>query len=86
MGHIFLSSNLNAIIRMTSYYCVLLKMVILHHAVKQFRMGFLCFSLKKKDLFVFKKTKNSDLKENQGWLFFQKNVFFNPDYLSILFF
>jgi len=48
MGHISLPSNLNAIISITSY-CVLLKMVILHYAIKQFRMGFYCFFVKKKD-------------------------------------
>jgi len=30
MGYISLSSDLNAIIGITSYYCVILKMVILH--------------------------------------------------------
>jgi len=34
MGYISLPSNLNAIIGITSYYCVILKMVILHHAIK----------------------------------------------------
>jgi len=34
MGYISLSSNFNAVIDVTSYYCVILKMVILHDAIK----------------------------------------------------
>jgi len=34
MGYISLPSNLNAIIDIKSYYCVILKMVMLHEAIK----------------------------------------------------
>jgi len=34
MGYISLPSNLKAIIGIKSYYCVILKMVILHDAIK----------------------------------------------------
>ena len=41
MGYISLPLVLNAIIGLTSYYCVILKMVILHDAIKWFRIFFL---------------------------------------------
>jgi len=47
MRYISLPSNLNAIIGVKSYYCVILKMVILHDAIKQFRTGFCDFSKKR---------------------------------------
>ena len=74
MEYISLPSILNAIIGITSYYCIILKMVILHDAVKTiFKMFFLCFSLKKnKNLFLFKKEKCPD-----GLFFFQKPRFFS---------
>jgi len=58
MGYISLPSNMNAIIGIKSYYCVMQKMVILHDAIKHFRIGFCDFyekeqipvSLKKKRL------------------------------------
>jgi len=34
MGYISLPSNLNGIIGITSYYCVILKLMILHDAIK----------------------------------------------------
>jgi len=37
MGYVSLPSIFNAVIGITRYYCVLLKMVILHDAKKQFR-------------------------------------------------
>jgi len=43
MGYISFPFDLNAIIiGMTSYW-VILKMVIFHDAIKQFRIEFLCF-------------------------------------------
>jgi len=52
--YISLPSNLNAIMGITSYYCVILKMVILHDAIKTFQNGvFACFM--KKTCFWIKK-------------------------------
>jgi len=48
-------------------------MVMLHNAIKQFKMGFLCFFLKEQKLVSF-----------QG-CFFLMRIFLDPDYLSILF-
>ena len=87
MGCISLPSNSNGILGITSYYCVILKMVLLHDARKQFRMGFPCCCFlriktcfKKKTKNVYKKTKIT------GRLgFSKKRVFLNPDYLSIVF-
>jgi len=47
MGYISLPSILNAIIGITSYYCVILKMVILHDTIKTIQNGVFLFSLKK---------------------------------------
>jgi len=41
MGYILLSSNANAMIGITSYQCVILKMVILHDALKTIQNGVL---------------------------------------------
>jgi len=46
MGYMSLSSNLNAIIGITSYYCVILKIMILHDAIKTIYNKVLPFSLK----------------------------------------
>jgi len=47
---------LNAIIGITSYYCVILKIVILHDGIKTIQNGVFLFSSKKnKILFLFKK-------------------------------
>jgi len=60
-------------------------MVILHVAIKQFIMGFLCIFQRTKTCFFKKKTKNG-LKKQVG-VFFKKLVFLNLDYyLSILFY
>jgi len=37
--YISLPPNLNAIVGITSYYCVILKMVILHDAIKTIQNG-----------------------------------------------
>jgi len=60
-------------------------MVILHDAIKTIQNGFSCFFQKNKNLFLWKKTKNSDLKKQVGCFFSKKLVFLNPDCLSILF-
>jgi len=56
MGYISLPSILNTLIGMTSYYCVSLKMVILHDARKIIQNGVFVF-LSKPVSFV-KKQKN----------------------------
>jgi len=83
MGYISLPSNLNAIIGITSYYCVILKMVILHHAIKTFRNGvFVFFCAKRtKNCFFSKKQKM----KNRWVVILTKAVFPNLDCLSILF-
>jgi len=43
MGYIYLPSDLKAVIIGITSYCVILKMVTLHDAIKQFRIGFSCF-------------------------------------------
>jgi len=55
MGNISFPSNLNAIIGIISYYCAILKMVILHDAMKTNLLFLLFFVfLKNKNLFLFK--------------------------------
>jgi len=75
MRYISLPSNLNGIIGITSYYCVILKIMILHDAIKRIMNKVFPCSLKKnKILFLFKKTKKR--------LFFQKETK-NPGGLSV---
>ena len=52
MGHISLLSNLNGIIDITSYYCVILKIMILHDAIKTINNKVFLFSLKKEQNLV----------------------------------
>jgi len=61
IGHIPLFSNLNVIIGITSYYYVILKMVILHDAIKTIQNG-VCFFLKneQKPVSFQRKQKHSD--------------------------
>ena len=56
--YISLPSNLNAIIGITSYYCVILKMVILHDVTKTIQNGVFAF-FKNKNLFFLKKKQNT---------------------------
>jgi len=87
MGYISLPSKLNAIIG-TSYYCVILKMVILHDAIKTIHNGNFVFFWEQKAVSFLNKTKISELKKTKkaGWvIFFKKRVFLNPDCLSILY-
>jgi len=55
MGYIPLLSNLNGIIGITSFYCVILKIMILHDAIKTIKNKVLPFSLKKEQNVVLKK-------------------------------
>ena len=56
MGCISLPSILNAIIGITNFYCVILKMVILHDAIKTIQNELFVFLLKKEEnLFLFGK-------------------------------
>jgi len=69
MGYISLPSILNAIIDITSYCCVILKMVILHESIKTIQSVFFSVFLKKEEnifsfqknpkTFFFKKTKKN---------------------------
>jgi len=59
MGCVSLSSDLNVIVAITSYYCVILKMVILHVAIKQFIMEFLRFFKEQKPV-SFQKNEKTD--------------------------
>jgi len=78
MGYIFLPSNLNAMIGITSYCCVILKVVELHDAMKTIQNEvFVLFFLKNKNLFLFKKTKKFGLKKQAG-CFFKKTGFSQP--------
>jgi len=57
MGYISLPSNLNAIISKASYYYLILKMVILHDAIKTIQNRVFVFFLKKEQKPVsFQKT------------------------------
>jgi len=56
MGYISLPSVLNAIIGITSYYCVILKIVILHDGIKTIQNGvFPLSSTKEQNLVSFLK-------------------------------
>ena len=83
MGCISLTSNLNAIIGIASYYCVILKMVILHDAMKHFRMGYLFFLKKWQKTVSFQKNKNIRITKKQVGCFFKKRVILNLDCHSI---
>jgi len=76
-GDIPLPSDLNAIIVITSYYCVILKMVTLHDAIKTILKGvFVFFFHKNANLFPLKKNKITDLK-NRWFVVILKNDFFS---------
>ena len=57
MGYFSLPSSLNAIAAITSYYCVILKIVILDYGIKAIQNAVFLFFLNKKILFLFKKAK-----------------------------
>ena len=82
MGYISLSSVSNAIIGIASYYCVILKIVILHVGIKTIQNGvFSCLWKKNKILFLFKKRKKTVFfkrTQKTGGLFvLKKNRFFS---------
>ena len=52
MGYISLPSNLNGIIGITSYYCVILKIMIFNDAIKTIKNKVFPFSLKKEQNLV----------------------------------
>ena len=86
MGYISLPSNLNAIIYITSHYCVILKMVILHGPIKTIQQGFLCLFLKKIKNVFFQNPKKKDLKNKTPmWIAFFRPFFFQPWSSSVLF-
>jgi len=60
MGYIFLLLILNAIIGITSYYCVILKVVILYDGIRTIQNEVFLFSLQNKQnhCFFLKKQKN----------------------------
>jgi len=72
--YISLPPNLNAMIGITSYYCVILNRVILHDAIKTIQNGVFVFLLKNKNLFFFKKNKTPGFEKKQK----------NPDGLGFL--
>jgi len=76
MGYISLPSNLNAIIGIISYYCVILKMVILHDAIKTTQNGVLVFKKKERKTVSFQKNKPKNWMKKTGGLFFSKKHFF----------
>jgi len=76
MGYISLPSNLNAIIGIISYYCIILKMVILHDAIKTTQNGVLVFKKKERKTVSFQKNKPKNWMKKTGGLFFSKKHFF----------
>jgi len=67
MGYIhFLPSILNAIIDIASYYCVILKIVIVHDGIKTIQnvCFFIVFTEKTKSCFVLKKQVSVKKQEN----------------------
>jgi len=67
MGYISVPSNLNGITGIASYYCVILKTMILRNAIKKIQNGVFLFSLKKKQNLVY------FLKTQTNVFFFEKN-------------
>ena len=82
MGYISLPSHLNAIIGIKSYHCVILKMVTVHDAINTIQNRVFVIFIKKRTKTCFFSKNNKKTCE----LFFKTRFFFNPDYLSILFF
>jgi len=80
MGYISLPSNLISIIGIKSYYCVNLKMVILHDAIKTMENGIFAFFIKKEKKLYFQKTKKFGFKKTKK----QVGCFFKKTVLSIL--
>jgi len=72
MGYISLPSNLNGIIGITSYYCVILKIMILHNATKTIKNKVFPFSLEKEQNLV-------SFQKKPGRFFF--SCFLNPEWI-----
>jgi len=74
-------------IGITSYYCVILKMEILHDAVKIIQNGVFVFLLKKeqKSVYIWKIQRSCFFLKNKWVVFFErKQVFLNPaDFLKL---
>ena len=79
MGYISLPWNLNAIMDIGTYYCIILKMVILQDAIKTVHNGVMCFFKKWTRTCFLKKNKKFGLKKHKtdGLFFFKKRVFLN---------
>jgi len=73
----------------TSYYCVILKMMILHDAIKTIKSKVFPFSLKKEQNLVSfskkQKTGFSEKKTKNRWVFFWKNPGFSQPWAVSLF-
>ena len=87
MEYISLPSNLNSIIGTTSYYCVILKIMIFHDPIKTIKNKVFPFSKKKitKLCFFFKKTEKPVFLKKQkqvGFFFFWKNPGFSQPWLK----
>jgi len=80
-GYISLPLNLNDTIGITSYYCVILKIMILHDAVKTINNMVFPFSLKKKNKILHLLKKN---KKTQVFLKKKKTCVFQPCFLMLL--
>jgi len=77
MGYILLPSNLNTIIGITSFYCVILKMMILHDEIKTIQnRAFVLFIKKEEKSVSIQKTQKTELKKQVGWVYL-KNGFFS---------
>jgi len=74
MRHISLPSNLNVIIGITRYYCVILKMVILHGAIETIQSGVFVFLKKGTKTCFFSKKQKMRIKKQVG-CFFKKTYF-----------
>jgi len=78
MGHISPPSNLNVIKGITSHYYVILKMVILHDAMKTIQNGVFVFFIKEQKPVSFQKNKNIRIK-----IIFSTAIFFQLDYFQL---
>ena len=71
MGYISLPSNLNGIIGITSYYCVILKIMIFNDAIKTIKNKVFPFSLKKEqNLVSFLKKNKKEFFQKPRWVVF----------------
>ena len=71
MAYISLPSNLNAVVGITSYYCVILKMVILHDSTRTIQNEiFVGFFQRTKTFVSFQKNTKIRIKKAGGLFFF----------------